>query len=468
MTLSKQFMAWAIGLSKGRGLGHSATNPPGSLRMLSVKLLVSYLGAMVAVLGVSAISVYQFFAYSLFQEVDQQMLTVAEAAKHNFSAIQHDRRAAGQRFPNQIDNDGDLDLPWQDLRTAAQTVEWFDAAGTRLASVGKSIPNRPLFHPLFHLVPSRTSEGSRSVTLPIRGPLAAEQQPVLQGYVRVTMATQTVEVLLHRLWMGLSLGGAIALLAIGGTGWWLTRRSLHSIEQTLAKLQQFTADASHELRSPITAIKTAIDVIQSHPDRIHPADRRKLSIIMQANQQMQDLVENLLVLARMDNAVVQQTWISLPLHDILDDLVEDLQPQAIAADVQLQIKILEEGWVKGDAAQLRRVFLNLLDNAIYYTPAAGNIHITLHLRDTSTLTSPRKGVVVTVQDTGIGMSADQLPHVFSRFWRADEARSRKSGGSGLGLAIVNAIVATHHGSITVTSQVNVGSCFRVEFPSVKS
>jgi signal transduction histidine kinase len=486
MTLSKQFMAWAIGLSKGSvppqnaailrrqpqqansssqrhplSMGHRPTTMPASLRALSTKLLLSYLGAMVAVLGLSAIAVYQYFAYNLLQEVDQQMTTIAAAAKHNFVALQHDRNAAEQRLPKQIDQDGDLDLPWQDLRTASQTVEWFDAAGTRLASVGQSIPEQPLQHQRQPL----QQNGHRTLTLPI----VAEPSDVLQGYVRVTLDTQAVEGHLERLGVGLGVGGAIALLAIGGTGWWLTRRSLQPVEQTMATLQQFTADASHELRSPLTAIKTAIEVMQSHPERVHPADRRKVLIIGQATQQMSALVEALLVLARMDGAAVPQTGASvmIPLHEVLEDLLEWLQPQAIAAGVQLQVETLEESWVKGDAAQLRRVFLNLCDNALHYTLPGGSICVALRQKELTALSGVRKVAIVTVQDTGIGIATEHLPYLFERFWRVETSRTRQAGGMGLGLAIVQAIIAAHHGTVTVTSQLHQGSCFRVELPSVR-
>lgn len=483
MTLSKQFMAWAIGLSNRSKLrqtagalpqrlqpvtievkrhpqtsGRQQTNKFASLHALSVKLLLSYLGAMVSVLGVSGIAVYQYFAHNLLLEVDQQMTMLAAAAKHNFAAIQHDHRAVQQRLPKQIDEDGDLDLPWQDLYTASETVEWLDATGKRLASVGQTISEQPLSQQTRPL----QQQGRRSLTLPI----AVARSSTLQGYVRVTLNTQAVEGHLERLVIGLGVGGGIAILAIAGTGWWLTRRSLQPVEQTMATLQQFTADASHELRSPLTAIKTAIQVMQSHPERVHPADHRKLLIIAQATQQMSTLVEALLVLARTESAMPQtKASHTIPLHEVLAELLEWFQPQAIAAGVQLQLNTVEKSWVKGDTMQLRRVFLNLCDNAIRYTPPGGSIQIALRQKEVAALPVAKKVAIITVQDTGIGIAADHLPYLFDRFWRVEESRTRKAGGSGLGLAIVQAIITAHHGTITVTSQLQYGSCFRVELPS---
>lgn len=443
MKLSKRFMGWDIGLDRRLKL-----KPVSPFRALSFKLLASYLTAMITVLGLSAIAAYQFFAYSLFESVDRDLDTIADAAKHNFAAIERDRTAATRRLPTEIDQDGDLDLPWQDLRTAAQTVEWFDKNGNGLASVGKTSPVRPFAS---QVRPLQQGE-IRSITRPVFVKEAAS--PV--GYVRVSMDTEEIDQELHRLLVGLGFGGAIAITAIGITGWYLTRRSIRPIEASVEKLKQFTADASHELRSPITAAKTAVALIQSHPDRVHAADARKLDIIAQAMEQMTELVEDLLLLARTDHSSNRKDVALIPLHELLEDLIELLQPQAIAMGIQLKLTAQSESFVRGNSQDLKRVFLNLVENAIKYTPSDGTVEVTLFQKEGFT--------VVTLQDTGIGIAPEQLPRVFDRFWQADESRQRK-GGTGLGLAIVQALVTAHQGQITVQSQFGKGSCFRVELPT---
>ncbi len=485
MTLSKRFTVWGIGLSKwlrlrprAKGTATGPCSVRGSVRdsarqqrrspisrptayqssqfrALSLKLLLSYLGAMVLVIGLSAIAVYQFFAYSLSQELDQQLKIIAEAARHNLPAIQKNPTAANHRLPPEIDQDGDLDLAWQDLRQSpvmksSEMVEWFDVNGQRLARAGNSLPLRPFvaqFQPL-------QLGDIRSLTIRID----TKQRAALQGYVRVSTPTGVMAADLQRLLIGLSVGGAIATLSIGGTGWWLTRRSLHPIEQNMEKLQQFTADASHELRSPITAMKIAVEAMQSHPDQVHPTHLRKLTIMAQATQQISRLVEDLLLLARADTQSSQPSnaAIKIPLHEILEDLVEFFEPRATAAGIQLQADLPCESWVYGDANQLQRVFANLLDNGIKYTPQGGRIQVTLAQQSAI--------AIVHVSDTGIGIATEQLPHVFDRFWRADESRSRPAGGTGLGLAIGQTIIEAHHGSITVKSQLGLGSCFQVTLP----
>jgi signal transduction histidine kinase len=453
MKSSKQFMAWGIDLKQWtKGKRFQSMQPAqGMFQSLSLKLLLSYVGAMMVVMGLSAGAVYQYFANGLFQEVDVHLVAIAEAAKHNFSAILHNPTAAAHKLPAVIDQDADLDLPWQDLQNTGEMVEWFDAEGNRLSVAGHKFPLQA-FKKTFQSI----QQGKiRALTLPI----AAKNQPP-QGYVRVTMGTQEVDEDLHRLLVGLGIGGIVAITLISLTGGWLTRRSLRPIERGMEKLQQFTADASHEMRSPITAIKIAVDVMQSHPERIHAADVRKLRVIAQATQHMTHLMEDLLLLARADYEAIErlEELNAVPLHELLEDLVELLQPKLETAGLILKFESFKQIWVEGSSTQLGRVFLNLLENAIAYTPKGGRIDVTLSQLNAIAL--------VNIRDTGIGIDASHLPYIFDRFWRADRSRSRRTGGVGLGLAIAQTIIQAHRGRITVTSQLDSGSCFQVELPKI--
>ncbi len=452
MTLLRRSMAWGIGLNpwnKGKSkevpFERSHSSP---LRALSLKLLLSYLGAMVAVLGLSASVVYQFFAYSHAQKLDLHLLTVAQAASHNFTAVWKNPAAAKHKQPVSIDQDGDLDLPWQDLDNSKDTVEWFDSAGKRISSAGHSMPPQPF---IYRFQPVQQSN-IRSLTIAV----GKNRHP--EGYVRVSTNTHEMEEDLYRLLLGLGIGGTVAVALVGASGWWLTRRSLQPIERSMEKLQQFTADAAHELRSPITAIKTAVEVIQSHPERVHSADIGKLAIMNGAAQHMTDLINDLLMLASADNDTIRRAegLTLIPLHELLANLAEASQLKAASHGLKLRTDLCGKVWMLGNPVQLGRVFLNLLDNAIKYTSHDGTIHLTLSQSDES--------VFVTVTDTGVGIRPEQLPKVFDRFWRAEQSRSRETGGTGLGLAIAQEIVKAHHGKITVKSELGSGSCFRVELP----
>ncbi|WP_141699882.1 cell wall metabolism sensor histidine kinase WalK [Nostoc sp. KVJ20] len=467
MILSKLFTGLGIGLNKTyRNKSRFAdrkfivpwrrvdilTNP--QFRATGWRLLLSYLMAMIVVMGLSSVVVYHFFAYSLSQQLDRQLLTLADAAAHNLSAIQVDKTAVNRKMPRILDNDGDLDIPWQDLRLYRQSVEWFDAGKQLLGKAGKQFPEIP-FLTNFQ---SWQQNGIRTLTIPV---YSSGKNQQLLGYVRVSASTVEVQKELERLLMGLGIGGVLGMVLISGTGWWLTSKALQPIEQSFQQLQQFTADASHELRSPLTAITTTVDVLQSHPERIHPSDVKKIVIIEGATQQMTHLVEDLLLLARSDSTPVSlpKTAIPIPVDEILFDLIDTLQPEAESKEVTLEANLIDAVWVKGDAHQLQRLFGNLLENALQYTSNGGLVRVEIVKRDDF--------VVIEVTDTGIGIAPENLPLVFNRFWRAEKARSRRQGGSGLGLAIVQAITLAHGGEISVTSKVGVGSCFRVKLPIVE-
>ena len=259
---------------------------------------------------------------------------------------------------------------------------------------------------------------------------------------------------------GLAWGGAMALVFSGIGGIWLTQQVLKPIKHSFQRLRQFTADASHELRSPLTAINTATEVMQSHPERIHPLDAKKLVAIASATDQLTHLAEDLLFLARSDAVVSPLSFQqkSFSLDKVLQDLVNSLEPQARVKGITFTFHLLTGIFVNGDATQLTRLFSNLLDNAFKYTAAGGNVALGMAIY--------QQFVVVRVEDTGMGIAPEYLPLVFQRFWRSDRARSRRVEGSGLGLAIAQAIVQDHRGKITVSSQIGVGSCFKVYLPII--
>ncbi|MFB2919132.1 MULTISPECIES: sensor histidine kinase [Aerosakkonema] len=431
-------------------------------KALRSRLLLSYLTVMLAILGTSTVTVYGFFSRILYQQLDERLELLAQAAAHSLTQIKHEYRQQQQSNPanltsdtqvfRRLDGDGDLDIPWQNMREPDQGVEWFDENGQLLGNAGKTFDNLSP-HTGFETL----QQGKiRTITI---GTFSYHQgEKKLEGYIRTSESTEEVETVLIRLRWGLGLGSVVALSVTGIGGLWLTKQALKPIEASFQQLKQFTADASHELRSPLTAIKTSVDVMQNHPERIHPADVKKLGAIASATQQMSRLVEDLLLLARMDavTVAVQHEWIAIPLDEMLEDLLEMLELQAEEKEIYLKSNLLAGIFVKGDAVKLVRLFANLLENALQYTPAGGTVTLTMKNVD--------KYVVISVEDTGIGIAPFDLKSVFDRFWRADKARSRRQGGQGMGLTIAQAIAQFHGGEITVSSEVGVGSSFRVRLP----
>jgi len=230
---------------------------------------------------------------------------------------------------------------------------------------------------------------------------------------------------------------------------------LNQIGQLLEKQQRFIADASHELRSPLTAIQGHAELLQkrgsSHPELMAEG----LSIIRQESERLAALVEDLLLLARtLQTAPETQR---LELNQLLQDVFESrqlLHPNLTFAPFSKPI------WILGEKSSLQRVMINLVDNALRFTPADMPINIQISLRQGQAL--------VEVRDQGQGIPAENLPFIFERFYRLESDRNRSQGGTGLGLPIVKDVLTWHGGQIEVESQVKQGSCFRVILPLAKT
>lgn len=418
------------------------------------RLMLSYLGVMVTIIGSSTVVLYEFVSYSLYQKIDRNLIRLADAAAHSLPAIQNDSNALTKTIYPPLDNDGDLDIPWQNLKQSLQSIEWFDANKNLLGQAGKTfieIPITPNFY-------TYQTEKIRTLTIPIYSQEKPKTQKTLQGYVRVSESIEEIEEELDILLWGFEWGGLLALTLTGIGGWWLTKQSLKPVEQSYQQLQQFTADASHELRSPLTVIKSSLEVIQSHPERIHPSDIKKISAIASASQQMSRLVEDLLLLTRSDKTSpnTDLQLVKIPIEEMLEDILYVLESQAEEKQISIQFEPSPNIFTKAEPLSLKRLFYNLIENAIQYTPSGGIITVSMF--------NLERWVTISIQDTGIGIAPQDLKFIFDRFWRADKARNYRQGGTGLGLSIAQAIAHQHGGEINVTSELGKGTCFRVRLP----
>ncbi len=226
------------------------------------------------------------------------------------------------------------------------------------------------------------------------------------------------------------------------------------LEDAFERQKQFTADASHELRTPVALILAHAQGALLHVQT--PEDYREaLADCVQAAQRMKSLIESLLDLARFDANAERFQLAPCDLAVLANDCVKLLRPLAEAKRLRLEVD-LQPGRCRANAARLTQVITNLLANAIQFTPEEG----TIALR-----TFQDGGAGITIKDSGPGIAADQLPHIFERFRRADASRTRTTGGTGLGLAICKAVVGAHGGTITVESERETGTVFTVQIPS---
>ncbi|MBD2511104.1 two-component sensor histidine kinase [Nostoc muscorum FACHB-395] len=278
------------------------------------------------------------------------------------------------------------------------------------------------------------------------------------GYMQVGRSLEEFNLYLDSVKLSLGLGLPIAMAMVAVASWWLSGLAMQPIYQSYRQIQQFTADAAHELRTPLAATGATVEsaLLMSQLDEEETRDI--LRTIHRQNQRLITLVVDLLLLARLDRQHLPVQLEECCLNDIVSDLVEEFEAMAIAAGVMLQsrIKVNEPVNIIGDSDQLYRLVSNLIVNAIQYTPKSGEVTVCLGCSD--------HHAVIRVHDTGIGIPEKELTRIYDRFYRVNSDRSRSTGGSGLGLAIVQAIVHSHHGSIDVQSEFGKGSTFTIKLP----
>jgi len=248
---------------------------------------------------------------------------------------------------------------------------------------------------------------------------------------------------------------AAALAGFFVVSLFLSRWLVRPVEESWQRQQQFVADASHELKTPLTVLLADADILLSHPDGTIREQRRWVEHIRDEGLRMKGLVQDLLFLARGDAAGRERPHGRADLSALCEECVMSFEPVAFEAGLTLDGGVAPGVSISGSEEELRRLTAILLDNACKYGEPGGTVTVTLTAGDRA---------VLTVHNTGEPIPAEAQPHLFDRFYRADAARSREAGGYGLGLAIAAAIVERHKGKISVHSAAGEGTAFTVTLP----
>lgn len=253
---------------------------------------------------------------------------------------------------------------------------------------------------------------------------------------------------------------AALLLALALAGFFvvsaaLARWLVRPVEESWKRQRQFVADASHELKTPLTVLLADADILLSHPDDTVGGQRQWVEHIREEGLRMKGLVQDLLFLARGDAAGWPPLQGTADLSELCGGCVMSFEPVAFEAGLTLDSRLAPGITVPGSGEELRRLCAILLDNACKYTEPGGTVTLTLSAGDRA---------VLTVHNTGEPIPAQAQPHLFERFYRADTARARETGGSGLGLSIAAAIVERHRGKISLRSAEGIGTAFTVTLP----
>ena len=462
----------------------------------SIRLKLSLWNALILllVLGVSSGIWYAYLSHSLLKQLDQRLLRLVEEQGS---------------FQERLQADGVVDCA-----VAAEIARRFrlgefyrvvDEQGNRLCEAQGARKQMPPLQDW--MLEAVRSEGSLLSTISFPGRHSLRQLVVSLGrqngrrlFFQGAVGLGRVEQPLREFRSLLLLLSPVTLLLVAGCGWFLAGRALApvnnitramgkvnadnlnrrlpigkardeisrlaetfnamlaNLEESFRKIRQFSGDASHELRTPLTILKGETEVAlrwAKHPDEF----RKMLESSMEEIDRMGRIIEDLLTLAKSEAGSRSLVIKPFSLSDLLQGIYLQANTLGEAKNIKTHLKldVTEEIRLMGDELRLRQLFLNLVANAVNYTPDGGQVEIILAVADGE--------AKVTVSDTGIGIPAEHLPHIFDRFYRVDKARNREDGGTGLGLAIVKSLAEAHGGRVEVASTPGEGTAFTVFLPA---
>ena len=262
--------------------------------------------------------------------------------------------------------------------------------------------------------------------------------------------------MLRDLFIVLLVGGLVGVGISLLVGYFLAQKALIPIKKSWHKQQIFVADASHELRTPLTVIQANLELLFRHPQQTIEEESIKINTALNEAKRMIKLVGGLLTLARSGSDEPEFAFTNFQFDRMINEVVEQFRGLAQSKDIGLNVRMNENINVMGDPERLRQLIIILLDNALKYTPTNGQIILICRLY--------KQRVEVMVEDTGMGISEEDLPHIFDRFYRSDKSRSRSEGGSGLGLSIAQWIIEGHLGTIRAESKLTKGTKFYFQIP----
>ena len=437
-------------------------------RQIRWQLAASYGGILSIIFGIAGFGVYEAIAHAHWMTVDQELKTVAGTIHNSLEPI---LQSPGQLDPRlktvlpELCQVGDrcyntLSLTPHRINVIQQGkyyIRLFSLTGELLAVAG--VP------PQTNESPSVNFPNSTWETLKDRNNIRYRQTKLMLhnrqqdnwGYLQVGRSLEEFDRYVANVQWLLMLGLPIIIFIIVILIWKLAERAMTPLYQSYQQLEQFTADAAHELRTPLAAAQATLEAQLLSPS---PANNAKdllptLQTIQRQHQRLTQIINDLLTLARLDHqlALVKDP---INLQDLMADIHEEFAPLALQNQIHLKVCCPHPSplIVLGNESQLYRLVSNLVINAIQHTSPQGTVAIQLYQQ--------KNAAIIAIQDTGKGIAEQSLPYVFERFYRGESSRSTM--GSGLGLAIVQAIAFHHQGHIKVTSQMGKGSLFAVSFP----
>ena len=461
------------------------------LRSIWTKLTFWYTGILCLTLLVLGILAYSLIYYSLSRDIDAALHGVAktiaeQAQKSDRTPIPPNLDELFRRFFGFSPANPYFEMltPWARPRSAPRPSSPLPISPQVLQKALHGVPT-------FETLKSRGPYPVRVLIMPV---FSAGR---VTNVVQVGISLENMYRTLHHFVLIMGALFPLGLLLAGGGGWLLARRALSPVDhmtkaaqrisgehlnerlletgtgdeldrlartlnemltrldESFSQVRQFSADASHELQTPLTILRGEIEVAL-RSGRTMEEYRQVLTSSLEEIEKISRLVEGLMLLARADSGVLRMDHQPVALHELIAEIAARMQKMAADRGIGLHLEDLAPVTISGDREQLQRLLLNLIDNAIKYTPTGGRISLSLSAEGDQ--------AQISVTDTGIGLSADEQVQIFTRFYRAAEARSQSGGGVGLGLCIAQSIAEAHGGKIQVLSHPGQGSTFTVVLP----
>ncbi|MFK8185025.1 MAG: two-component system sensor histidine kinase RppB [Phormidesmis sp.] len=426
-----------------------------------------YAGVMGSILAVLGVGVYYAIAHAHSVTADRELQSVSDTI-HD-AILAEATRPGMTPLPSSVLPDSAI---YPGLYPSGYYIRIIDLDGQPLATAGEHPQGLPLTETLPEWQSIKDAQGqvyhqrSRAITLTTETQNANGPNQAW-AYLVVGSPFREFHTYLAAVRWSLLIGFVLAVALIAAASWWLAALAMRPIYQSYQQIQQFTADAAHELRTPLAAIQATVESVLRLPHVSEREAQETLTVVGRQNKRLTALVSDLLLLSRFDSGrfdspqqhSVQQLCC---LPDVLNDIGEEMAAIALSKKIALSVDIQtspeqSEISVLANEEQLYRLMLNLVNNALTYTPEGGKVTLTLEQQ--------QKDVVMSVSDTGIGIAPEHQAKIFDRFYRVDDARARPSGNAGLGLAIAAAIAKAHGGELTVISQVGLGSKFTLRLLS---
>lgn len=406
-------------------------------RKLRWQLTFINVGVMALLILLSSSSIYYFMNREIYTQSGQLMQLIVDSAKSGNANIMVQEKYKSKYFYARTDAGGHVvetsaGVPVPPLQFAALTQE----ALLSKANTGKVEWNNESYQFL-----RVTSTGK------------------IKGFIIAFVNVHSEEQILNSL-LALLITVGLTGLALSFFGsLYMAEKALIPINESWQRQKDFTADASHELRSPISVIQTNLEVVMGNPLETVASQAKWLENIRAEAGRMAKLVSDLLFLARADSHQKILEMSRFPLQITMQEAFTSFEPRAKAGDIHLELQSESPVSFFGDETRLKQLVVILVDNAFKHTPPGGSIR--LEMRDEG------PSVELKVSDTGEGIPKEHLHKIFKRFYRVDKSRSRQEGGTGLGLAIAEWIVREHRGTIKVSSTPGQGTAFVITLPKLK-